>query len=76
MAGTEAKVHIEFQHEINTAIRLHSALLTSQLSSDALEWQLSELLDERSELGAADQFMFTIVQLVHRHQPIGQNSLH
>lgn len=53
-----------------------SSLLTSQLSSDPLEWQLSELFDQRSELGAADQLMFTIVQLVHRHQAIGQDSLH
>ncbi len=48
-----------------------SVLLTGQLSSDSLEWQLSELFDQGSELGAADKLMFTIVQLVHRHQPIG-----
>lgn len=39
--------------------------LTCQLSSDSLEWQLPELLNQRSKLGAADQFMFTIVQLIH-----------
>ena len=50
--------------------------LTSQLSSDSLKRQLPELLDQRSELGAADQLMFTIVQLIDRHQAIGQNSLH
>ena len=53
-----------------------SSLLTSQLSSDSLERQLSELFDQRSELCAADQLVFTVVQLVHGHQPIGQNSLH
>lgn len=53
-----------------------STLLTSQLSSDSLERQLSELLDKRPELGAADQLMFTIVQLIDGDQTIRQNSLY
>lgn len=51
-------------------------LLTGQLSGDALERQLSELFDQRSELGAADQLVFAVVQLVHGYQPVGQDSLH
>lgn len=47
-----------------------STSLTSQLSGDSLERQLSELFDQRSELGAADQLVFTVVQLVHRHHAI------
>lgn len=50
--------------------------LTSQLSVDALERQLPELVYQSSELTAADQLMFAVVQLVHRNQPVGQNSLH
>lgn len=51
-------------------------LLTGQLSSDSLERQLSELFNQRSQLGATDQLVFAVVQLVHRHQPIGQNSFY
>lgn len=50
--------------------------LTCQLCSDSLEWQLPELFDQGSELGAADQLVFTVVQLVRRHQPVVQNSFH
>lgn len=72
---------VEFRYDISdqNQIVCSSARLTpltGQLSSYSLEWQLSELLDQRSELGAADQLMFTIVQLVDRHQSIAQNSLH
>ncbi len=53
-----------------------STLLTGQLSCDSLERQLSELFDQGPELGAADELVFAVVQLIHRHQPIGENSLH
>lgn len=52
------------------------SLLTGQLSSDSLERQLPELFDQRSQLGAADQLVFAVVQLVHGHEAIGQNPLH
>ena len=49
---------------------------TCKLGFDALEGELAELLDERAQLGAADQLVFAIVQLVHGHQPVGQDALH
>ena len=59
MACDIAEVHVEFGYDFSdshlTEVYISSSrLLTSQLSSDSLERQLSELLDQRSELGAAD----------------------
>ena len=52
------------------------AVLTGQLCRDGLEGQLSELLYERPQQRAAHQLMLAVVQLVHRHQPVGQHALH
>lgn len=63
-------------HMIIMYVNVNMCGLTCQLCSDSLEWQLPELLDQRSELGAADQLVSTVVQLVRRHKPVVQNSFH
>lgn len=45
--------------------------LTSQLSRNSLERQLSELINEWLELGIVDQLVLPIIQLIHRDQAIG-----
>lgn len=66
-----SSTHIHYMHSIT-----HCPVLTSQLCGDSLEGQLSERLDEGLEQVAANQLVFTIVQLVHRHQAAGQNPIH
>ncbi len=50
--------------------------LTCQLCSDSLEGQLSEFLYQRPDQSAADQLMFSVIQLVDGNHPVGQNPLH
>lgn len=50
--------------------------LTGQLGSDGLEGKLLELFDQRSEVAAADQLMLAVVQFIHGHHAVGENSFH
>lgn len=49
---------------------------TCQLCDDSLERQLSEFLYERLEQSAVDQLVSSLVQLVDRDEPVGQNPFH
>lgn len=50
--------------------------LTCQLCDDSLERQLSEFLYERLKQSAVDQLVSSVVQLVDRDEPVGQNRFH
>lgn len=50
--------------------------LTCQLCDDSLERQLPEFLDERLEQSVVDQLVSSVVQLVDRDEPVGQNPFH
>ena len=50
------------------------AEITCKLSCDGLKGQLPEYVCQGLHLPYVDKFMLAIVQLIHGHQPVGQDS--